>query len=194
MTDGMPLIWSWGILDLVRIAERICHLCGARNLDLVRSGNMLTHEVDRGTRVFCMAECLKPLFRDILKRNPELESRDDDMEEKIYERLEHLAGMLHWLGKYGDAHTLGVLIRLMKRHGIETDNQWTEWVGEGGAAWPLTPQAWIYPGERRPVVVYAMNETLAAVRVRESPQYDGLGSKVYSVEEFARLCQEGKAP
>lgn len=53
---------------------------------------------------------------------------------------------------------------------------------------------WIYPGERRPVVVQAETEKEAEGLVHKSPEYDGFGSKVYRVEDFAELCRQGKAP
>jgi hypothetical protein len=48
---------------------------------------------------------------------------------------------------------------------------------------------WIYPGERRPVVVQAETEEEALEKVRKSPQYDGFGGPVYRVEAFAVLCE-----
>lgn len=53
---------------------------------------------------------------------------------------------------------------------------------------------WIYPGERRPVVVKALTEKEAEDKVRKSPEYDGFGGKVYPVETFAELCDLGQAP
>lgn len=53
---------------------------------------------------------------------------------------------------------------------------------------------WIYPGERRPVVVQAPTEKEAQEKVQKSPEYDGFGSRVYSVEKFAKLCELGEAP
>jgi len=51
------------------------------------------------------------------------------------------------------------------------------------------PVYWIYPGERRPVVVKADTELEAIRKVRENPNYDGFGAKIYRVEEFAEICQ-----
>jgi hypothetical protein len=53
---------------------------------------------------------------------------------------------------------------------------------------------WIYPGERRPVVVKAKTEEEAEELVRKSPEYDGFGSRVYRVETFGELCARGEAP
>jgi hypothetical protein len=53
---------------------------------------------------------------------------------------------------------------------------------------------WIYPGQRRPVVVYATSEAQARIKVHESPEYDGFGDGVYRVEEFALMCERGEAP
>lgn len=47
---------------------------------------------------------------------------------------------------------------------------------------------WIYPGERRPVVVQAKNERHAKHKVTESPEYDGFPVYVFSVEKFAGRC------
>jgi hypothetical protein len=53
---------------------------------------------------------------------------------------------------------------------------------------------WIYPGERRPVVVKAETEEEAKKLVRKSREYDGFGGRVYRVETFAELCERGEAP
>ena len=53
---------------------------------------------------------------------------------------------------------------------------------------------WIYPGERRPVVVKADSEKEAEDRVRENPAYDGFGIKVYPVQTFETLCRHGDFP
>lgn len=53
---------------------------------------------------------------------------------------------------------------------------------------------WIYPGERRPVVVRAETEKEAEKKVMESPEYDGFGHRVYPVERFAEMCARGEAP
>lgn len=53
---------------------------------------------------------------------------------------------------------------------------------------------WIYPGERRPVVVKAETEEEALEKVRKSREYDGFGPSVYRVEAFAVLCEYGMAP
>src|SRR3990172_1042335 len=51
---------------------------------------------------------------------------------------------------------------------------------------------WIYPGERRPVIVQAKNERHAKHKVSESPEYDGFPVYVYSVEKFsARRLPKG---
>lgn len=48
---------------------------------------------------------------------------------------------------------------------------------------------WIYPGERRPVVVMADTQEDADKEVRLSPDYDGFGGRVYTVEEYSMLCK-----
>ena len=54
---------------------------------------------------------------------------------------------------------------------------------------------WIYPGERRPVVVKAETEEEAIEKVQKSPEYDGFPMpSVYRVEAFAVLCEHGQAP
>jgi len=54
---------------------------------------------------------------------------------------------------------------------------------------------WIYPGERRPVVVKAETNGEAEEKVRKSPDYDGFGVTVYRVEDFAKMCcADGCAP
>lgn len=53
---------------------------------------------------------------------------------------------------------------------------------------------WIYPGERRPVVVQAETESEAEKKVMKSQEYDGFGSRVYRVERFAEMCERGEAP
>ena len=63
-----------------------------------------------------------------------------------------------------------------------------------GTPGPRSPQYWIYPGDRRPVIVEAPDATAASAKVQRSPEYDGFGWRVYSVEEFARLCEEATAP
>lgn len=55
---------------------------------------------------------------------------------------------------------------------------------------------WIYPGERRPVVVAAKTAEEAQKKVRESPAYDGFGIAIYRIEDFAVMCEldsKGKA-
>jgi hypothetical protein len=52
---------------------------------------------------------------------------------------------------------------------------------------------WIYPGERRPVVVLATTEKEAVEKVQKSPHYDGFGDWVYRVEEYAKKCADGSA-
>lgn len=47
---------------------------------------------------------------------------------------------------------------------------------------------WIYPGERRPVIVKAKNERHAKHKVSESPEYDGFSIYVYPVEKFSAKC------
>lgn len=59
---------------------------------------------------------------------------------------------------------------------------------------PELSNYWIYPGERRPVVVHAPTEKEAQQKVYKSPEYDGFGVTVYRVEEFARMCERGEAP
>lgn len=53
---------------------------------------------------------------------------------------------------------------------------------------------WIYPGQRRPVVVGARNAEEAQKLVVASPEYDGFGSDVYLVDQFAKMCKDGTAP
>jgi hypothetical protein len=53
---------------------------------------------------------------------------------------------------------------------------------------------WIYPGERRPIIVKAETEEEALEKVRKSPEYDGFGPSVYRVEAFSVLCEHGQAP
>lgn len=53
---------------------------------------------------------------------------------------------------------------------------------------------WIYPGERRPVVVMAKDRMEAIRLVEKSPDYDGFAVFVYRVEEFAELCAHGETP
>ena len=50
--------------------------------------------------------------------------------------------------------------------------------------WPF----WIYPGERRPVIVQAKNERHAKHKVMESPEYDGFPVYIYSIDKFAGRC------
>lgn len=62
---------------------------------------------------------------------------------------------------------------------------------------PVAPKPcgyWIYPGERRPVVVQAETLAEAERKVRESPDYDGFGHRVFTVEDYARMCAEGSTP
>jgi hypothetical protein len=63
-----------------------------------------------------------------------------------------------------------------------------------GTPGPRPSRYWIYPGDRRPVVVEAADATEASAKVQRSPMYDGFGWCVYPVEGFARMCEEGKAP
>lgn len=51
-------------------------------------------------------------------------------------------------------------------------------------SWPF----WIYPGERRPVIVQARNERHAKHKVSESPEYDGFPVYVMPVHEFSGRC------
>jgi len=53
---------------------------------------------------------------------------------------------------------------------------------------------WIYPGERRPVVVKAPTEIDAREKVQKSPHYDGFGGRIYRVELFAEMCERGQTP
>ena len=54
---------------------------------------------------------------------------------------------------------------------------------------------WIYPGERRPIVVKAETQKEAEEKVRKSPNYDGFGGAVFRVEDFAKMCcEDGAAP
>ncbi len=52
---------------------------------------------------------------------------------------------------------------------------------------------WIYPGFRRPVVVEAATKEEADTKIEESPEYDGSGGSIYTVEEFAEMCEKGTA-
>lgn len=47
---------------------------------------------------------------------------------------------------------------------------------------------WIYPGERRPVIVKARNERHAKHKVTQSSQFDGFPVYVYPVEDFFKKC------
>jgi hypothetical protein len=49
---------------------------------------------------------------------------------------------------------------------------------------------WIYPGERRPVVVKAESREEAEELIRNNKQYDGFGAYAYRIEEFAKMCDE----
>lgn len=49
---------------------------------------------------------------------------------------------------------------------------------------------WIYPGERRSVVVKAATQKEAEEKVRKSPNYDGFNATVFRVEDFAKMCTE----
>ena len=50
---------------------------------------------------------------------------------------------------------------------------------------------WIYPGERRPVVVKASTYEEAIKKIERSQDYDGfpIMGKVYTVEQFALFCE-----
>ncbi len=50
------------------------------------------------------------------------------MPEKIWERLEKVANGLHWLGRDEEANALNLTIRLMRSQGIETLEQWEQYV------------------------------------------------------------------
>lgn len=52
---------------------------------------------------------------------------------------------------------------------------------------PVDP-LWIYPGERRPVIVRAKNERHARHKVTESQNYDGFPVYVVGVEKFLSQC------
>jgi len=52
---------------------------------------------------------------------------------------------------------------------------------------------WIYPGMRRPVVVFAKTKEEAEKLVSKSPQYDGFNTGVYAVVEFTQMCKDGTA-
>lgn len=47
---------------------------------------------------------------------------------------------------------------------------------------------WIYPGERRPIVVQASTQEIAMKRVQESPHYDGFPAYAEPVEKFSDYC------
>jgi len=83
--------------------------------------------------------------------------------------------------------------------GVLCDPCYLEWQAVLGKSVPKEPVEefsgyWIYPGELRPVVVLAETRPAAEKLVMESPEYDGFFGVVYRVEEFERLCREGKAP
>lgn len=46
----------------------------------------------------------------------------------------------------------------------------------------------IYPGERRPVVVAAKNARHARDKILKSPEYDGFPVYIYPIEKFAEEC------
>jgi hypothetical protein len=46
----------------------------------------------------------------------------------------------------------------------------------------------IYPGERRPVIVQAKNKRHAIHKVQESPEYDGFPPYVFTIEDFNKRC------
>jgi len=50
---------------------------------------------------------------------------------------------------------------------------------------------WIYPGERRPVVVKANTHEEAIKKIVQSHDYDGfpIMGKVYTIEQFALFCE-----
>lgn len=52
---------------------------------------------------------------------------------------------------------------------------------------------WIYPGERRSIIVKASSREEAEGKVRKSPLYDGFGGRIYAIEEFAERCERGEA-
>lgn len=55
---------------------------------------------------------------------------------------------------------------------------------------------WIYPGERRPVVVKANTYEEAIKKIERSQDYDGFPvmGKVYTVEQFALFCEPEQYP
>lgn len=62
-------------------------------------------------------------------------------------------------------------------------------LGEALGALPVET-FWIYPGERRTVVVKASFQEEAERLVRENPHYDGFSIVVYKVDEFEENCRK----
>lgn len=54
----------------------------------------------------------------------------------------------------------------------------------------LETEYWIYPGERRPVVVKAETEKEAIEKVHKSGEYDGFPVYVYRVDVFSKMCEK----
>jgi len=53
-------------------------------------------------------------------------------------------------------------------------------------------ELWIYPGERRPVVVEAPDHESAVEAVKKSPDWDGFGpTPVMGMSDFVRQCAGG---
>lgn len=50
------------------------------------------------------------------------------MEEKLADRIEKTAEILHWLGKYDECNALIMTSRLMRAHGVETLEEWSTFV------------------------------------------------------------------
>jgi hypothetical protein len=54
--------------------------------------------------------------------------KDDVMGEKLWERLQKMADLLHWLGKYDERDALAMTARLMRANNIETLEEWLSFV------------------------------------------------------------------
>lgn len=52
------------------------------------------------------------------------------MEEKIWESMQKVADVLHWLGKYDECNTLIMTGRLMRANKIETSDEWAIFVAK----------------------------------------------------------------
>lgn len=50
------------------------------------------------------------------------------MGEKLWESIQKVADMLHWVGKYDECNALVMTARLMRANNIETLEAWTHFV------------------------------------------------------------------